>query len=76
MTGPEFEELMRSLGHTQTSLAEAWGMSRLTVGRLCRGDKVDQPYADALRYAAIRERIVSVAETVSELSKTPKKRNK
>jgi len=75
MTGVEFTEVMRSLGHTQASLADIWGVSRPTIGRLCRSEvDIERPYADALRYLAVCESVIQLVDVVVGLDKKARRR--
>ena len=79
MTGTEFDTLMRSLGHSRTSLAAFWGLSRATVGKLCATALVDRHYSDALRFLSVKDMVerialeIDVDKTVKIVTKRSKK---
>lgn len=65
MTGNDFKQLMTDNGYSQTSLAERWGVVRQTIGTICKSEKVDPLYADAIKAIAFEKQAAKLVDIVN-----------
>jgi DNA-binding XRE family transcriptional regulator len=65
MTGSDFEKIMKENGFTQTTLGARWGVVRQTIASVCKSEKVDPVYADAIKAIAFEKQAAKLIDIVS-----------
>lgn len=65
MTGLEFKQLMIDNGYSQALLADRWGVVRQTIGSICKAEKVDPLYADAIKAIAFEKQATQLINIVN-----------
>lgn len=64
MTGQDFKQLMTANGFNQATLAARWGVVRQTIGNICKSEKVDPLYADAIKAIAFEKQAAELMGVV------------
>ncbi|GAA5141257.1 hypothetical protein [Thalassotalea piscium] len=65
MKGSEFYKLMKDNGYNQTTLAVRWGVVRQTIASMCKAEKVDPLYTDAIKAIAFEKQATQLMSVVN-----------
>lgn len=68
MNQDEFEKLMLMTDMSFTKLSERWGISRQTISKSCKGDRVPPIYADAIKSIAYEMQVEKLLFIMSQVS--------